>query len=142
MAHPDRFPVPENNQVQTHADHARYEQLYQKSIQEPEAFWRVHGQRISWFKPYHKVKNTSFEPSNVSIRWYEDGELNACYNCLDRHLPGKAHEPAYFWKGDSPGSTAVITYGQLHNQVCRLANGLRSLGITEGSRGTIYFICQ
>jgi acetyl-CoA synthetase len=73
MAHPDRFPVPENNQVQTHADHARYEQMYQQSIEQPDAIWRIHGQRISWFKPYQKVKNTSFEPSNVSIRWYEDG---------------------------------------------------------------------
>jgi acetyl-CoA synthetase len=138
MAHPDRFPVPENKQVQTHADNARYEQLYQKSIQEPDAFWRVHGQRISWFKPYQKVKNTSFAPGDISIRWYEDGELNACYNCLDRHLPAKAHEPAYFWEGDSPGTAAVITYGELHSQVCRLANGLRSLGVTKGSRVTIY----
>jgi len=138
MAHPDRFPVPENKQVQTHVDHARYEQMYQQSIQQPDAFWRIHGQRISWFKPYQKVKNTSFAPGNVSIRWYEDGELNACYNCLDRHLPAKAHEPAYFWEGDSPGTAAVITYGELHSQVCRLANGLRSLGVTKGSRVTIY----
>lgn len=138
MADPDIFPVPAGAQVQTHADYARYEQMYQQSIQQPDAFWRVHGQRISWFKPYQKVKNTSFESGNVSIRWYEDGELNACYNCLDRHLPAKAHKPAYFWEGDSPGTAAVITYEQLHSQVCRLANGLRSLGVTKGSCVTIY----
>lgn len=136
MAHPDVLPVPEN--LQTHADLERYQELYEQSTQNPDVFWREHGQRISWFKPYHKVKNTSFEPGNISIRWYEDGELNACYNCLDRHLPAKANEPAYFWEGDSPGSAAVITYEELHEQVCRLANGLRSLGATKGSRVTIY----
>jgi hypothetical protein len=138
MAHPDLLPVLESNQIQTHADCERYKQLYQQSIQEPNAFWRKHGQRISWFKPYQKVKNTSFEPGNISICWFEDGSLNACYNCLDRHLPSKANEPAYFWEGDSPGTAAVITYGELHSQVCRLANGLSSLGVKKGSRVTIY----
>ncbi|MEM7046356.1 MAG: acetate--CoA ligase [Pseudomonadota bacterium] len=118
-------------------DAAAYQDMYQKSVKDPEGFWREHGKRLSWIKPYSKVKNTSFE-GDVSIRWFEDGVLNACENCVDRHLADKAQTPALLWEGDDPKDSEVITYQKLYDEVCRLANGLRSRGIKKGDVVTIY----
>lgn len=117
---------------------AEFEQRYQESISNPEEFWRKEGQRLAWSKPYSKVKNTSFERGNVSIKWFEDGELNAAYNCIDRHLPEKADQVAFYVEGDTEGEDSVVTYQELHDEVGRLANVLRAQGVQKGDRVAIY----
>ena len=117
---------------------AEFEQRYQESISNPEEFWRKEGLRVDWSKPYTKVKNTSFQRGNVSIKWFEDGELNAAYNCIDRHLPEKADKIAFYVEGDSEGEDSVVTYQELHDEVGRLANLLRAQGIQKGDRVAIY----
>ncbi len=131
------FPVPTSALEHTMCDERTYQALYEQSVTDPEGFWRHHGKRIDWMQPYTKVKNTSFE-GDVSIKWFEDGTLNACVNCVDRHLPEKADDVALIWEGDDPNVSANITYGQLHENVCRLAGGLRSRGVKKGDRVTIY----
>lgn len=137
MTESQTFPVPESAVANTVCTDEKYQDLYAQSISDPEGFWREHGQRIDWIKPFTRVKNTSFE-GDVSIRWFEDGTLNACVNCVDRHLPEKEHDVALIWEGDDPSVSSNITYGQLHDQVCRLANGLRARGVKKGDRVTIY----
>lgn len=116
---------------------ADYERLYAESIADPDGFWRRVGQNISWMKPYSRVKNATFHP-HVSIKWFEDGTLNACYNCIDRHLPEKANETAFVFVGDEPGHSEIITYQMLHDKVCRFANVLKARQVKKGDRVTIY----
>ncbi|GGA61008.1 acetyl-coenzyme A synthetase [Nitratireductor aestuarii] len=118
-------------------DAQTYEAWYQESVENPDAFWGQHGQRIDWFKPFTKVKNTSFD-GNVSIKWFEDGELNVSYNCLDRHLEKRGDQVAILWEGDNPAEDRKITYRELHAEVCKLANVLKSRGVKKGDRVTIY----
>jgi len=118
-------------------DHAGYERWYGESLADPDGFWGKHGQRLDWFTPYTKVKNASFS-GDVSIRWYEDGELNVSYNCIDRHLESRGDQVAIIWEGDDPGDDAKITYRQLHEHVCRFANVLKAHGVERGDRVTIY----
>lgn len=115
-----------------------FQQLYRESIEDPDTFWAKQGKRLDWIQPFTKVKNTSFAKDNVSIKWYEDGVLNVSANCIDRHLPDKADQVAYFWEGDSPDQHSQITYQQLHDEVARLANGLKKLGVQKGDRVAIY----
>jgi len=117
---------------------SEYQKLYQESISSPEVFWAEQGKRLSWSKSYTKVKNTSFSPGKVSIKWYEDGELNACYNCLDRHIPKRAEQVAIIFEGDVPGISEKITYTALLTRVKKCANALKSLGVTKGDRVIIY----
>ena len=118
---------------------ADFEQKYLQSVNNPEAFWAEQGQRLDWFTPYTKVKNTSFAPGNVDIRWFEDGVLNVAYNCIDRHLKDKADKVAYYLEGDEESEAKqVITYQQLHDEVGRLANALKAQGINKGDRVAIY----
>ncbi|MCH8550972.1 MAG: acetate--CoA ligase [Natronospirillum sp.] len=131
-------PMPNPRGRRTRYNPDSYAELYAASLDNPEGFWSAQGERIDWFQPYSKVKHTSFDPHNVDIRWYEDGTLNACYNCLDRHLPANRNKVAFIWEGDSPDVQATLTYGQLHEQVCRFANSLKSLGVTKGDRVAIY----
>lgn len=138
MTRPDLIPVLNSALARTLATRKQYDQLYAHSVNDPEGFWRDQGRRISWIQPYSIVKNTSFEPGNIDIRWFEDGTLNACFNCLDRHLPSRADEIAYYWEGDTPGLQASVTYKDLHTRVCRLANAMRELGVSKGDRVTIY----
>ncbi len=116
---------------------ADYFRMYRQSLAEPEKFWGEHGQRLDWIKPYTKVKNASFD-SDVRIAWYEDGTLNACYNCIDRHLARRGDQVAILWEGDDPGEDRRITYRELHEAVCRFANVLKSRGVKKGDRVTIY----
>ncbi|TDO98706.1 acetate--CoA ligase [Marinomonas balearica] len=118
--------------------HEIFEANYQESISNPEKFWGEMGKRLYWFKPYSIVKNTSFVRNNVSIKWYEDGELNVAYNCIDRHLPEKASQIAYYLEGDKEGPAGSITYQELYDEVGRLANALKSQGISKGDRVAIY----
>ena len=116
----------------------QYKKLYQQSLEDPDSFWGEQGKRIDWYKPYTKVRDYSFDSKDLFIKWYEDGVLNASYNCLDRHLKENADKVAVIWEGDNPKDTKKITYKELHHEVCRFSNGLKSLGIKKGDRVTIY----
>jgi acetyl-CoA synthetase len=119
-------------------DEAKYQAMYAQSVKDPEKFWGEHGKRIHWFKPYTKIKNTSYDPHNVSIKWFEDGTTNVSYNCLDRHLATRGDQTAIIWESDDPGNDSKITYRQLHAEVCRFANLLKAHGVKKGDRVTIY----
>ena len=116
---------------------AEYFRLYRESLSDPERFWGEHGKRLDWIKPYTRVQNASFA-GEARIAWYEDGTLNACYNCVDRHLPKRADQTAILWEGDDPSEHRRISYRELHEMVCRFANVLRSQGVGKGDRITIY----
>ncbi len=118
-------------------DRETYEKWYRDSAKDPEKFWGKHGKRIDWFKPYTKVKNTSFT-GKVSIKWFEDGQTNVSYNCVDRHLKKRGDQTAIIWEGDNPYDDKKITYNELYERVCRLANVLKSNGVRKGDRVTIY----
>ncbi|MBE8183107.1 MAG: acetate--CoA ligase [Candidatus Portiera sp.] len=119
-------------------DQDKYLKMYQESVDDPDSFWRQHGKRLHWSKPYTKVKNTSFAHDDVHIKWFEDGELNACYNCVDRHLAERGDQAAIIWEGDTPDKSSRLTYKELHREVCRLANGLKELGYGKGDVATLY----
>lgn len=118
-------------------DYDEYKKHYDQSINDPDAFWGEIGKRIDWYTPYTKVRNSSFEGDHT-IKWFEDGELNACYNCIDRHLPAKANDIAITWEADGPELDKTITYQELYNHVTKLANGLKSLGVKKGDRVILY----
>ncbi len=119
-------------------DKAGYERMYSASIHDNSAFWGEHGKRIDWFTPYTKVKNVSYKPGEVSIRWFEDGTTNVAHNCIDRHLEKRAHQAAIIWEGDDPKDSKTITYAELFSHVCRFANVLKAHGVKKGDRVTIY----
>ena len=131
------YPVLEAAKKNTLINNETYLDWYQESIQDPEGFWAKHGRRIDWFKPFTKVKNTSFE-GDVSIKWYEDGVTNISYNCIDRHLKSRGDQVAIIWEGDNPYIDKKITYRELHENVCRMANVLKKHGVKKGDRVTIY----
>ena len=116
----------------------QYESDYTKSFDKNEEFWKDQGKRIDWATPYTKVKDVSYQQKDFKIKWYYDGELNASTNCIDRHLATKANQTAIIWEGDDPSQSKHITYKELHEEVCKLANGLKSLGAKKGDRITIY----
>ncbi|RKT34821.1 acetyl-coenzyme A synthetase [Roseovarius halotolerans] len=122
-----------------HVDADRYEDLYAASINDPEAFWAEHGKRVDWMKPFTKVKNVDFTFGNVSIKWFEDGTLNVAANCIDRHLETRGDQTAIIWEPDEPGDAARhITYRELHENVCKMSNVLKNLGVKKGDRVVIY----
>ncbi len=116
---------------------ADYFKLYRHSLDDPDGFWREHGQRLDWIKPYTRVSDASFD-GDVHVAWYEDGTLNACYNCVDRHLARRGQQTAILWEGDDPGEDRRLTYRELHEAVCRFANVLKARGVKKGERVTIY----
>ena len=113
-----------------------YDKLYKESIDNPERFWSEQGKRLSWYKPYNKICDYSYDKNNVYVKWFEDGTLNASFNCLDRHVEKHPDSIAIIWEGDDPSSSKKITYKELLDEVCKLSNGLKSLGITKGWRHT------
>ncbi|KTS06592.1 acetyl-CoA synthetase [Methylobacterium radiotolerans] len=121
-----------------HVDDAKYREMYAASVADPDAFWAEHGKRIDWMKPFSTVKNTSFEPGKVSIKWFEDGTTNVAHNCIDRHLETRGDQTAIIWEGDNPDEAKHISYRELHAQVCRMANVLRNRGVGKGDRVTLY----
>jgi acetyl-CoA synthetase len=131
------YKVPQDAEARAKINRSTYERWYAESIDNPEAFWSEHGKRIDWFKPYTKVKNTSFE-GDVSIKWFEDGLTNVSYNCIDRHLDKRGDQVAIIWEGDDPADDKKITYRELHDAVCRLANVMKDNGVKKGDRVTIY----
>ena len=132
------YDVPAQWQNRAFADEARYNALYTRSIKDPNGFWAEEAKRVDWIKPFTKVKNISFDPHNVSIKWFEDGTLNAAYNCIDRHLAKRGDQVAILWEGDDPKHDKKITYKQLHAEVCRFANVLKARGVKKGDRVTVY----
>jgi acetyl-CoA synthetase len=116
----------------------QYLETYRQSVEANENFWSEIAQRIDWIKPFSKIKDVSFNRDDLHIRWYEDGSLNACYNCVDRHLESRGDQTAIIWEGDDPARDEHITYRQLYQRVCRMANVLKDLGVKRGDRVTIY----
>ncbi len=119
-------------------DEAAYQSMYSTSINNSEEFWAEHGKRVDWIKPYTKIENTSYDADSLSIKWYEDGTLNAAANCLDRHLAERGEQTAIIFEGDEPDDSRHITYRELHREVCKFANVLKSHGVKKGDRITIY----
>ncbi|PHM50236.1 acetate--CoA ligase [Xenorhabdus miraniensis] len=116
----------------------QYRQDYQWSLQDPEGFWGEKGKIVDWIRPYTKVKNTSFDPGHINIRWFEDGTLNLSANCLDRHLEERGDQTAIIWEGDNPAESRHVTYRELHYDVCQFANVLKKLGVKKGDVIAIY----
>ncbi|MBL8703241.1 MAG: acetate--CoA ligase, partial [Rhodospirillales bacterium] len=133
----DLFPVSSEWSKRAWIDAKKYEEMYARSIKDPEGFWGGEAKRIDWFKAPTKIKDVSYD-GNVHIRWYEDGVLNASYNCLDRHLAKRGDQTAIIWEGDNPAEDAKITYRDLHARVCKLANAMKALGTKKGDVVTIY----
>ncbi|MEE4118679.1 MAG: acetate--CoA ligase, partial [Paracoccaceae bacterium] len=122
-----------------HVGSGAYDDLYAASVSDPEGFWAEQARRVDWIKPFTRVKNTSFEPGNIDIRWFEDGTLNVCANCVDRHLATRASQTAIIWEPDDPAEPARhISYAELHREVCRMANILEELGVGKGDRVVLY----
>jgi acetyl-CoA synthetase len=132
------IPVTAEWASRAYVDNGKYLDLYKASVADPVAFWREHGKRLDWIKPYTKVKNVSYDAKNLFIRWYEDGALNVSANCIDRHLAKRGDQTAIIWEGDDPKDSKHITYRQLHAEVCRFANVLTANGVKKGDRVTIY----
>ncbi|HWJ71586.1 MAG TPA: acetate--CoA ligase [Kaistia sp.] len=136
--HENIHAVPSDWAASAHVDINTYQDMYRRSVEDPDGFWREQAARLDWIKPFTKVKNTSFAPGNIDIRWFEDGTLNVAANCLDRHLATRGDKVAILWEGDDPSESRSITYRELHAEVCRFANVLKSLGVSKGDRVTIY----
>ncbi len=131
------FPVPQSFEENAHIVKDKYKAMYQGSLSQPDIFWAVQSKRISWVNEPKKIKNASFE-DDVSIKWYEDGVLNACYNCIDRHLPHHANRTAFIYEADEPGEAQHITYAKVKDGRCKLANVMKAQGVKKGDRVTIY----
>ncbi len=132
------YDVPAEWKARAYVDEAKYEELYARSIKDPNGFWGEQAARLDWVKKPTKVKNTTYDPHNVSIKWFEDGTLNACYNCVDRHVAKRGEQTALIWEGDDPKDDNKVTYKQLHAQVQVFANVLKARGVKKGDRVTIY----
>jgi len=137
MSEQKRYPVPANMQARTLMNDADYQRLYAESINDTDNFWDARGKEfIDWYSPWNKVHSEDMPAGNVS--WYEGATLNLSYNCIDRHLPERASQTAIIWEGDNPSEDSTITYQELHDQVCKLANGLRARGVKKGDRVCVY----
>ena len=132
------YPVRPEVAARAWCDESKYFKLYEQSISDNEGFWAEQAKRVHWIKPFTKVKDVSFGPGDVHIRWFEDGTTNASYNCIDRHLATRKDQVALIWEADDPTKDLHITFGELHEHVCRLANVLKERGIKKGDRVTIY----
>jgi acetyl-CoA synthetase len=132
------YDVPAEWAKRAFVDQAKYREMYARSISDPNGFWAEHAKRVDWIKAPTRIEDTSFAPGNISIKWFEDGVLNAAYNCIDRHLHTRGDQTAIIWEGDDPSQSKHITYRQLHDEVCKMANILRNRNVQKGDRVTIY----
>ena len=132
------YEIPAEWRQRAFIDDAKYQEMYARSISDPNGFWAEQAKRLHWMKPFSKVKNTSFAPGRVSIKWFEDGVTNVAYNCIDRHLATRGNQVAIIWEGDDPKDDKKITYRQLHAEVGKFANVLKARGVQKGDRVTIY----
>jgi len=138
VSDPEIYPVPAELAARAHMDRAGYEAARMQARETPEAFWAEQAERLDWMTFPTKIKDVSFNKADFRIRWFEDGMLNASVNCIDRHLPARKDEVAILWEGDEPTDSEAVTFGQLHERVCRLANVLKANGVQKGDRVTIY----
>jgi len=132
------FPVKQTYREYTKLTRAEYTEMYTQSIRDNVQFWGEQGKRLDWFKAYSNVKDVSYAQDDLHIRWYEDGQLNVAYNCIDRHLPERADQIAIIWEGDNPDHDKKVTFQELHDEVCRFSNVLKDLGVKKGDRVTLY----
>ncbi len=132
------FPVPNDLAKSAWINDKKYQTMYDQSINDPEAFWGEQGKSLDWIKPYTKVKDVSYDEKDLHIKWFEDGTLNVSVNCIDRHLKDRGDQVAIIWEGDDPSEDLKITYNELHEKTCKLANVLKSQGVKKGDRVTIY----
>ena len=132
------YDVPAEWSKRAWIDPAKYKEMYARSVSDPDGFWAEQAKRLDWMKAPHKIGNWSFAPGNISIKWFEDGVLNVAHNCIDRHLHKRANQTAIIWEGDDPSQSKHITYKELHDEVCRMANILRTRNVKKGDRVTIY----
>jgi acetyl-CoA synthetase len=138
MSSPDIIPVPPEWAKRAHIDAAGYEAACEEVSRDPEAYWSKLAARLTWVTPPTQIKDVSFDAADFRIKWFADGVLNACSNCLDRHLPEKADHIAFIWEGDDPSQSRKITYAEVHAEVCRMANVLKKHGARKGDRVTLY----
>ncbi|MGO4524368.1 acetate--CoA ligase [Microvirga sp. 2MCAF35] len=132
------FPVPAALTSTAHVDRQAYLDLYQRSLDDPEGFWSEQAQILDWVTPFTTVKNTRYAPDDVTIEWFADGTLNASFNCLDRHARDRGDDAAILWEGDTPGDARRVTWTDLQQQVSRLANALKKLGVKKGDFVSVY----
>ncbi len=133
------YPVPAEVSRRAHADNKKYLELYERSVRDPDGFWDEQAkQLVTWFKPWTRVSDWSYDAGNLHIKWFEGGKLNVSYNCLDRHLEKRGDQVALIWEGDDPKQDKKITYRELHAEVCRFANALKGRGVKKGDRVCIY----
>ncbi|MGY3354453.1 non-ribosomal peptide synthetase component F [Bradyrhizobium sp. GM0.4] len=132
------YDVPAEWAKRAWVDQAKYKDMYARSISDPNGFWAEQAKRIDWMHAPTRIENVSFAPGNISIKWFEDGVLNVAHNCIDRHLHNRANQTAIIWEGDDPSQSRHITYKELHDEVCRMANILRTRNVKKGDRVTIY----
>ena len=132
------FPVPAEWKDRAFMTRAQYEAAYAESVKDPDGYWKKEAARLTWMKPFTKVKNVSWDPDNLSIKWFEDGALNVSANCIDRHLEKRGEQTAIIWEGDDPKVSKHISYRELHQEVCKFANVLKAQGVKKGNRVTIY----
>jgi acetyl-CoA synthetase len=132
------YPVREEWARRAWIDAETYRREYARSITEPDAFWSEQASRLEWQRVPVNTRESCSEPGYVAVKWFDDGRLNAAENCLDRHLPKRANQPAIVWEGDDPGESRSITYAELHAEVCKFANGLKAIGVRQGHRVAIY----
>src|SRR3954466_15755856 len=130
------YDVPAAWATRAYVDDAKYNDMYARSVGDSDAFWSDQAKRLDWIDAPPKIGNVAYAPGNISIKWFEDGVLNAAYNCIDRHLPARANQTAIIWEGDDPSDAKKITYAQLKGEVCRLANALKERGVKKGDRVT------
>jgi acetyl-CoA synthetase len=135
---PELVPVPDDYARYSKTSAKQYAERYRRSIEEPDAFWTEELRRLDWIKTPTEISNVNWDPDNLSIEWFADGVLNVSYNCIDRHLDERGNDVAIIWEGDNPGFHNSVTYRQLHNHVCRMANELKKIGVTRGDRVTLY----
>ncbi|MGL9723431.1 acetate--CoA ligase [Sodalis sp. (in: enterobacteria)] len=138
MSQPHRYPIPDSLAEHTLISAEQYRKLYAQSINNPDSFWREYAQIVEWITPFRTVKNTTFDPGHVNIRWFEDGTLNVAANCLDRHLSERGDQTAIIWEGDDASQSKTLTYRELHQAVCRFANVLKAQGIGKGDVVALY----
>jgi acetyl-CoA synthetase len=139
MSEHQTYPPNPDFTAKAHVDAAKYEEMYAASVNDPDAFWKKHGNRIDWITPFSKIKNVNFDLGNVSIKWFEDGQLNVAANCVDRHLATRGDQTAIIWEPDDPADAAKhITYAELSREVNKLANVYKTLGIGKGDRVVLY----
>ena len=138
MSTEDLYPVPEAVAKSARVNATVEQSMREHAEKDQEGFWLETAQRIDWMKPFTKVKDVSFDASDLHIKWFEDGTLNACVNCLDRHLPEKANDVAIIWEGDDPGTDKKITYAEAFEETCRMANLLKARDVKRGDRVVIY----